>query len=95
VHGLHDVVLHLSGELDLGGIEALESCVERALEDRPRRLVLELSALTFLDVAGSQCCDETRRRAEASGVELILDSPSAFVFRVLGLCGAAEHFRLR
>jgi anti-anti-sigma factor len=95
VHEPHDVVLQLSGELDLGGVDALADCVGTALADHPRRLVLELSALAFVDVVGSRCLDESRRRAEAAGVELILDSPGDGVRRVLELRDQLRAFRIR
>ncbi|HEY3724098.1 MAG TPA: STAS domain-containing protein [Acidimicrobiia bacterium] len=95
VHEPHDVVLQLSGELDLGGAEALDACVVAVLSDQPRRLVLELSALTFVDIVGSRCFDESRLRAEAADVQLILDSPSHAVRQVLELRGQLDAFRIR
>jgi len=95
VHEHHDVLIQLSGELDLAGRDPLAACVTGALADAPRRLVLELSGLEFLDVVGAACCAATRAAADEAGVELIVDAPNPFVRRVLDLCGAVEGYRIR
>lgn len=82
---LHDVTVQLSGELDLAGVEAFDECVEAACADTPRRLVLELSALEFIDVVGINALLAALRRTDAAGVELVLDSPSPAVATLLGL----------
>jgi anti-anti-sigma factor len=95
VHEHHDIVLQLSGELDLDGCNAIRSCIAHSLADGPRRLVLELSSLEFADPTGAAAIAEARRAADAAGVELIVDSPTPFVRCVLDLCGALGDTRVR
>jgi anti-sigma B factor antagonist len=95
VHELHDVVLQLSGELDLGGVDTLDECVASALAEQPRRLVLELSSLEFADCAAIRCFVRARRSAEAARVELILDTLVPAVRRTLELTGALDAFHVR
>jgi anti-anti-sigma factor len=95
VYELHDVALHLSGALDTANKETFDECVRAALADCPRRLVLELSALELADGVGVSCFVEARSRAEAAGVDLILDSPNVTVRQLLDHRGVTQHFRIR
>jgi anti-anti-sigma regulatory factor len=78
-----DVIVQLSGALDIDAIEAFEACMTRLLADKPRRLILELSALTDIDLAGTAGFDRARLAAHVRGVDLILDSPSDLVLVTL------------
>jgi anti-anti-sigma factor len=95
VYEVHDVTLQLSGELTDSGMAAFESCVDSALADRPRRLVLELSALEGMDGVGVECFIGARDRAEAAGVQLVLDSPNAQARELLADGGDGETFAIR
>jgi anti-sigma B factor antagonist len=95
VHEHHDVVLQLSGELDLGARAALDACIAESLADGPRRLVLEVSGLEFADATGIGAVMQARDAADAAGVELIVDSPTPFVRHVLDLCDALGDTRVR
>ncbi len=46
------VVLRLGGELDLASVPLLESEVENAMVDHPATIILDLSALEFIDSTG-------------------------------------------
>ena len=50
------VRLALAGELDLAVFDYLEAALDSALEQGPPRIVVDLAALTFLDVSGLRCC---------------------------------------
>jgi len=95
VYELHDVALHLSGELDIANKDGFDDCVGAALEERPRRLVLELSALEFTDVVGVNCFVDARARAQAVGVDVILDSPNDGLRQLLDVRGVTQDFRIR
>ncbi len=95
VYAVHDVILQLSGELDLAGRDAFDDCVTTALEATPRRLVLELSALDFTDVVGMRSFVKARLLAEAAGVQLILDSPNRLVRWLLGSGEVLNDFGIR
>jgi anti-sigma B factor antagonist len=90
-----DIVVQLCGELDLEGAATLEECVRAALPDRPRRLVLDLSSLAFIDSTGIAAFERARRAARDAGVDLVLDSPTRWVRRVLEITGLREHFAIR
>jgi anti-sigma B factor antagonist len=90
-----DVVVQLCGELDLEGAGTLAECLRAALAGTPRRLVLDLSALTFADSTGLATFASARRAADSADVELVLDSPTPPVRRVLELTGLDAQFVIR
>lgn len=90
-----DIVVQLCGELDLVALGSLDACLEVVLREGPRRLVLDLSSLSFIDAAGVAVLLRARRRAEEADVALILDSPTAPVSRVLALADVDAEFTIR
>jgi len=80
-----EVVLGVTGALDLATGSVLEDAVQRV--DAPRRL-LDLRAVTFLDVAGLHTLVRVADRAAADGVALTIHPPGAAAARVIGLVGA-------
>jgi anti-anti-sigma factor len=90
-----DIVVQLCGELDLVSIPSLEECLDVAVAEVPRRLVLDLSALVFIDAAGVAALIRARRHADATGVGMVLDSPIAPVRRVLDLTDLEREFVIR
>jgi anti-anti-sigma factor len=83
------VCLRLEGQLDRDSALPLA----RVLLDAQRHgteLVLDLSRLAFLDIAGLRVLHDAARRCCAAGCELILRAPSTEalrLFRVTGLGG--------
>lgn len=90
-----DIAVQLCGELDLVSIPSLEECLGVAVAEVPRRLVLDLSALVFIDAAGVAALIRSRRRADATAVGMVLDSPIAAVRQVLDLTDLDREFVIR
>lgn len=90
-----DIVVQLCGELDLVSIPSLEECLGVAVGEVPRRLVLDLSALVFIDAAGVAALFRAQRLADAAGVTMVLDSPIEEVHKVLDLTDLEREFELR
>jgi len=76
----------LVGELDLAATDRLFDALEPAIADGGV-LTLDLSELTFLDVAGTRAIVEVGRQVAGRG-SVVLWSPSALVTKVLGLMEA-------
>lgn len=95
VHAQRDVLLQLSGELDAGGRDAFDDCAAAAIGERPRRLVLDLSAVEGIDLVGAGCFARAARRAAAAAVHLVLESPSQQVLNLLDNAGLAGSFSIR
>jgi anti-sigma B factor antagonist len=90
-----DIVIQLCGELDLDALASLEECLEHATAEGPRRLVVDLSGLDFLDAAGIGALLRARSTAASSGVDFVLDSPTPPVHRVLDVTGVVGELVVR
>jgi anti-anti-sigma factor len=92
VDGPGEVVLRFRGELDLAADGTVRAVLEQALRHHPRRLVIDLREVTFMDSTGTRILLATQARAEAHGWALVV-RPGAVVARVFELSGIARRFR--
>ena len=79
-------VLVLAGDLDLTTVAALTWDLEQALAGQPRRLVLDLDRVTFVDVAAARLLAGSTRSLPAAGPP-VLRRASPEARRVLALTG--------
>ncbi|MEA2152324.1 MAG: anti-sigma factor antagonist [Solirubrobacteraceae bacterium] len=80
--------LTLSGELDLATVPRAQAAVDAALARGARTLILDLSAVSFIDSSGLRLFIVLHQRATAEGWRLSLIRPqerAMTVFRVSGL----------
>jgi anti-anti-sigma factor len=75
----------LTGELDLATAADLNDEFERAAARPPAEVVLDLSALTFIDCAGLRAVFNFTDRARALGWRLRIIRPPAQLARIFGL----------
>jgi anti-anti-sigma factor len=85
----HDVVVEVSGELDLSTVPTLRAVLD-GVDPRHHRIILDLGKVTFLDSMGVGLLVEAARRCESELCELVLRSPSERVRQVLQLTGLHE-----
>jgi anti-sigma B factor antagonist len=88
-----EVCLRLEGQLD--GASALS--LARVLLDAQRAgtvLTLDLSRLSFVDIAGLRVLIDAARRAATAGCELFLRAPSPDVRRLFRVTGLGVWTRL-
>lgn len=84
--------LYLAGELDLDGARAVERQLTRALE-KHSRLIVDLSALTFMDSSGIAVLERTKNRCDERNAQLVVRvGDSAAVRRVLDFIGGNRVF---
>ena len=88
-----DVALFVRGEIDLATVPELRRRLGRASTRGPE-LVVDLSAVTFMDCAGLHPLLEARRRQRALGGRLLLIGPSWAVVRVLQMTGFLAAFTI-
>lgn len=85
-------VVSAAGELDLGAAPTLAADIKAALATGARDLVIDLGAVTFMDVSGVNALLDARTRVRRSGGSLRLLAPSAPVLRVLRAAGVDRLF---
>jgi anti-sigma B factor antagonist len=82
-------VMRLAGEADLSATE-LRDALAAELAGSPRLLLLDMSAMTFIDSGATQMIVAAYRVAGAGRAALALLRPSDPVARVLGLMGVDQ-----
>lgn len=85
--------LLVTGDLDLSTVARGRLAIERACERAPGKLVIDLSALEFVDSHGLQLLVATERILAAEGWDLALVPPAGHVRRVFTLAGLDWFFR--
>ena len=80
-------LLVVRGEIDLVTAPSLRSAVESALTDGPRRLILDLAEVSFIDSTGLAVLIKASRRTTVA-----LRHPSASTERVLEASGLTGLF---
>jgi anti-sigma B factor antagonist len=81
-------LVKLTGEADVTGAETLQALLEAETGKRPGLLIIEMSALRFLDSAALQAILRARLSLDKAGGRLVLVSPTEAVGRVLRLTEA-------
>lgn len=85
-------LLSISGELDLAVTKHLRDALERIERSAPKRLEIDLSELSFIDVAGVRAIVSAYKRAvERGGPELSIRPGPRGVQRVFSLVGFADE----
>ena len=80
--------VYLYGEIDHHSAVALREDLDRLLwRERPRRLVLNLSRIEFMDSAGLGLLMGRYRLVRELGATMALTSPNARVMKILRLAG--------
>ena len=70
-------VIAVSGELDLSTVEAVDTELRRAESSDAQRIILDLSALTFMDSSGPNLLlrAQARSRADSNRLKLVSGPP--------------------
>jgi anti-anti-sigma factor len=87
--GPHSTSLTVTGELDYATRHVFDQAIDHALRAGPPNLIIDLSGLTFLAVAGAHSFEQTAGRCRERGGRLLLLNPVRSVRRLLGLYGIA------
>jgi anti-sigma B factor antagonist len=86
------LVLSLTGELDLADAPALREALRQAVERAPKRLVVDLSEVTFVDSTVLGALVEAR--SALGGEAFALAAPGLEVRRALEVSGLDRHFTI-
>ena len=98
-HGVAEVVrdpdatrIVLTGELDMSAVALVRPIVESACEHNPETVVLDLSAIEFVDSHGFRFLVATHRALTADGCVLVVLPPPAPVRRAFESTGLDHLF---
>src|SRR5262245_36448337 len=90
----HRTVLQISGEIDLASAQELSREASSALSNGAMELWLDLTAVSFIDVAGVRALLALRTLATTDGRHLAVIAPAGPVRRVMDLTGATARLPL-
>lgn len=82
----------LTGDLDMFTAPRARAIVEAACEDSPGTVVLDLSAIDFVDSHGFQLLASTHEALTDDGCQLVLIEPDGPVRRVFEITGFDQLF---
>ena len=85
------VVVRLAGELDLYNADAVREALLAAVERGPRRLVVDLEAVRFIDSTALGVLIEARSKV-ADRDSFVLAAPGLETRRALEVSGLDRHF---
>ncbi len=88
------LTIAVTGALDVTTLPRVRDRLEQALAARPARLVLDLSACTFVDASALAVLLDLHRRMCRTGGVLALSGCSSRVLRLLSLTGLRRVFDL-
>jgi anti-anti-sigma factor len=84
--------IRLAGEFDLAGVGPVENALDRlARAPAPTRVVFDLRALTFLDMAGLHTIIRAHARGLAEAFEVVVVRPRGLANRVFTLTRAGRQ----
>jgi anti-sigma B factor antagonist len=86
--------LSLAGEFDLAGIEQFEAAIDKVEASHPRAIVIDLSALTFMDSSGLRALVMADQRARQAGRRLAIVPGPPPVRRVFEITQLADRLDL-
>ncbi|MFB9182470.1 STAS domain-containing protein [Dactylosporangium sucinum] len=82
-----EIVVSLSGEIDMSTVQRLAATVDEVLAEPPARVVLDMAGVTFCDSQGLGTLVVLSRRATLAQSYLVLVNVGAFLIRVLDITG--------
>jgi anti-sigma B factor antagonist len=88
------VTMVIRGELDLASSPALAARLSQLPPGEPRRLVFDMTGVSFIDCAAARLIADTARLLPAGQRPVVL-SPRQLVRRVLDLTGLADQCEIR
>ena len=90
-----DTVVRIEGQIDLCVADSLREVLLRITRVHGARLLLDLSAVSFLDCAGLRALVLTLRHAELHGGSMHLIAASAVTRRIITLSGREDVLPIR
>jgi anti-sigma B factor antagonist len=87
-------VLTLVGELDPHTAPTLQAALDRTMAGTPSSLLLDLTALRFIDSSGLRVLIDAHGVLSEAGNELVVRNPSSTAQRLFEITRLDDHFRI-
>ena len=87
------VIIRLAGELDLYNVQDVRTALAEAIESEPRRVVIDLAAVEFVDSTALGALIEARSQLGQDA--LLLAAPQLETRRTLQISGLDRHLLVR
>jgi anti-anti-sigma factor len=84
------MILMLTGDIDVSTSATVRAAARRCLRERPARLLLDMRAVGFCDVEGVRALQWARREAAAIPAAFGIIAPRPAVIRIFGLMDAGD-----
>jgi anti-anti-sigma factor len=89
-------MVRVAGKIDMVTVSALREALSFAVDGAVRRVLVDLAAVTFLDVGGVGALATAADRLRNAGRgQLVVVDPSAVVRRILQLTGVDQQITIR
>jgi anti-sigma B factor antagonist len=85
--GSCECVVRARGEVDIYTGPSLRDVLRDAMATGPTKMVIDMTDVSFIDSSGLSVIIGAHKRAEDTGIELVLQGPTARVLRLLELTG--------
>ncbi len=92
VDGVHVVALH--GDLDIDSAPQVCACLDEARLNGERKILLDLSDMSFCDSQGLRALIEEQKEMRVAGKRFGIVEPSEEAMRILEILGVREFLRL-
>ena len=83
-------MIGLEGEWDLAHQQATREAINKALDDHPETVVLDLSRLSFIDSSGLHITIELHKRSTRENIRLVIIPGPRAVQRLFEICRLTE-----
>jgi anti-anti-sigma factor len=84
------ILLSVTGDLDAHHVKSMEAKFEELAASRPGRMVLDLSALSYISSSGALCLLTNSRALQEEGTRVVLVKPPGAIYEILDLLGMTQ-----
>ena len=89
------ITLQVTGEADVSCADRLRSELDAALAEKPAKLVVDLSGLSYIDSTGIGTLVAAAHHATDASVPFSVENPQRNVARVFSLLGVSEDLGVK
>jgi anti-anti-sigma factor len=84
------ILLTVTGDLDAHHVQSMETRMEEVAASKPGKVVLDLSALSYISSSGALCLLTNSRAMQEEGTRIILVKPPGAIYEIFDLLGMTQ-----